>query len=97
MNGKDMYPTEEIFEEYFNFTEKDALNDDYELLGYDSSNFIPLSGSLVINIVIIAVTAIFMLMLNQVFLRGYRFHCFRQAAIRLGKVSILEPVSRLFT
>ena len=97
MNGKDMYPTEEIFEEYFNFTEKDAINDNYELLGYDSSNFIPLSGSLVINIVIISVTAIVMLLLDRLLMVGYRFRCFRQAAIRLGKVSILEPVFRLFT
>ena len=97
MNGKDMYPTEEIYEEYFNFTDKDPINDDYELLGYDSSNFIPLSGSLVINFVVIAVTAASLLLIDKLLLFGYKFYYFRQLAIRLRKVSILEPVSRLFT
>lgn len=97
MNGKDMYPTEEIFQEYFNFTEKVPINDDYELLGYDSSNFIPLSGSLVINIALIAITVISLLLIDKFLVMGYRFYYFRQMAIRLGKVSILEPVSRLFT
>ena len=73
MNGKDMYPTEEIFEKYFNFTEKDALNERYEIMGYDASNFIPLSGSLVINIIIMVGTVLAIKSLEKVLKWTYRF------------------------
>ena len=73
MNGKDMYPTEDIFEEYFNFTEKEAINDRYEIMGYDSSNFIPLSGSLIINIVIMVGSVLAIMSLEKLFKWTYRF------------------------
>ena len=73
MNGKDMYPTEDIYEEYFNFTEKDALNDRYEIMGYDSSNYIPLTGSLMINIVIMVGSVLAIKSLEKGFIWTYRF------------------------
>ena len=77
MNGKDMYPTEDIFEEYFNFTEKDPINDRYEIMGYDASNFVPLSGSLVINIIVMVGTVIAVKGFEYLLKKTYRFKCAR--------------------
>ena len=47
---KDMYPTDEIYEEYFNFTESESPIDQLEDLGYEGANFMSLTGSLLINL-----------------------------------------------
>ena len=45
-----MYPTDLIYGAIFNFTEKDSPIEHFEVLGYEGSNFIPLTGSAFINI-----------------------------------------------
>ena len=63
LNSKDMYPTETIYEEVCDFTEYGAISDWHEKLGYDISNFLPLTGSLSINIVILVLTWLVMMIL----------------------------------
>lgn len=50
LNQKDMYPTDIIFEEIFNFTETESPNEHFETLGYEGHNFIDMTGSVLINI-----------------------------------------------
>ena len=46
---KDMYPTDEIYEKVFEFTESKSPVDQFEDLGYEGANFLSLTGSLLIN------------------------------------------------
>jgi hypothetical protein len=64
LNQKDMYPTDEIFEEMFDFSETDSPIEHFETLGYEGSNFIEMTGSVLINIIIAIVTAIFVNLLS---------------------------------
>jgi hypothetical protein len=52
LNQKDMYPTGEIYPIIFNFTETESPIEHFEILGYEGANFVELSGSLLINIVL---------------------------------------------
>jgi hypothetical protein len=47
-----MYPTDIIYGLFFNFTEKESPFEHFEVLGYEGSNFVPLTGSAFINIAI---------------------------------------------
>ena len=48
-----MYPTDEIYGEVFNFTDTEPLNTNFEDMGYEDQNFVFLTGSLLLNMVII--------------------------------------------
>jgi hypothetical protein len=58
LTQKDMYPTDEIYEAIFNFSEKDSPIEHFEILGYEEANFITMIGSVLINIMIPAVTGL---------------------------------------
>ena len=45
-----MYPTDEIFEEIFDFSATESPIKHFETLGYEGSNFIEMTGSVLINI-----------------------------------------------
>ena len=53
-----MYPTDIIFPLIFNFTEKEAPIEHFEVLGYEGANFVPLTGSAFINIGIAVLSAL---------------------------------------
>lgn len=55
-----MYPTDEIFQYVFNFSESETINDQFEDLGYEGANFVELTGSLVINLILIIGSRIFL-------------------------------------
>jgi hypothetical protein len=55
-----MYPTDEIFEAIFDFTEKDSPIEHFETLGYEGANFVTMSGSLLINIIISLCLSLFL-------------------------------------
>ena len=55
----DMYPTDEIYEELFDFTESESPVEQFEDLGYEGANFMSLTGSLLINLCIVALIALF--------------------------------------
>ena len=48
-----MYPTDEIYGAVFNFKDVDSPVEHFEFLGYEGVIFISLSGSIIINLLII--------------------------------------------
>ena len=68
-----MYPTDIIYGETFNFTSTDSPIEHFEELGYEGANFVELSGSLLINILIAVVFSIFMKILDKVCVQMYTF------------------------
>ena len=72
-----MYPTDEIFEEVFDFSETESPIDHFETLGYEGSNFIQMTGSVLINILIAAFTAIVVRIANYVALKLRAFKYMR--------------------
>ena len=70
-----MYPTDEIFQYVFNFSESETINDQFEDLGYEGANFVELTGSLVINLILIIGSRIFLfiaLMIIKKFFSHYQ-------------------------
>ena len=65
-----MYPTDEIYEGTFNFTEKPSPIEHFEILGYEGANFITMTGSVFINILLPLVTYLVKLMILKI---TYRF------------------------
>jgi hypothetical protein len=61
-----MYPTDEIFEKVFDFSETTSPIEHFETLGYEGYNFIEMTGSVLINISIAILTAIAVRLLNRV-------------------------------
>jgi hypothetical protein len=47
-----MYPTDDIYPKVFNFSETESPIEHFEILGYEGANFVELSGSLLINVVV---------------------------------------------
>ena len=56
---KDMYPTDEIYEEVFDFSESESPIEQFEDLGYEGANFLGLTGSLIINLALTSLIAIY--------------------------------------
>ena len=73
MNQNDMYPTDIIFHLFFNFTEKDSPIEHFEVLGYEGSNFVPLTGSAFINIGLGVTTAILVSFIQYICRKLYKF------------------------
>ena len=96
LNSKDMYPTETMYENIGNFTEYGTISKWHEKLGYDISNFLPLTGSLSINIVILVLTWLLMLMLIYITLLCRRFQLMRKIGVKLENQNIIMATMRLF-
>ena len=62
----DVWPTDEIYEAIFNFTESDSFKDSFEILGYENSNFILLIGSTPINMIIVLIFALLAYIFNTI-------------------------------
>jgi hypothetical protein len=54
---KDMYPTDEIYGAIFEFTDSESPVEQFEDLGYEGANFLDLTGSLIINLILTSATA----------------------------------------
>ena len=83
LNQKDMYPTDEIFEFLFDFSETISPIEHFESLGYEGSNFIQMTGSLLINIAIAIVTALVMKFLNFMSVKCKRYPTMRRFGSKL--------------
>ena len=73
MNQNDMYPTDIIFPLFFNFTEKNSPIEHFEVLGYEGSNFVPLTGSAFINIGLAVITAIILNFVQYICVKLYKY------------------------
>lgn len=93
MNQKDMYPTDEIFAAIFHFSKTFSPIEHFESLGYEGSNFIEMTGSLLINLTIAIFTALVMKILYLVTIKNYQ----RPSMSRLGaKLSNNNTVAAIF-
>lgn len=126
LTQKDMYPTDEIYEALFNFTEKDYPKTDeepieeveyvpgrmlkeqeesitspemvagYEMLGYDNSNFVPLSGSGLINILIAVVSIVIYNIARYICRTMYRYQIARKIGLGFPRVNHYITLVRFF-
>ena len=81
LNQRDMYPMEEINEAVFNFSKTDALVsvtmdhvevENFDALGLEGLNFIELSGSLIINFMLLTVIGSFDKLIQKVCVYFYK-------------------------
>jgi hypothetical protein len=96
LNQKDMYPTDEIFEKMFDFGETDSPIEHFETLGYEGSNFIEMTGSLIINIIISILTA---MVVNTVFyfiLKCLTNKCARMIGARLKTNNTIGAILMIY-
>jgi hypothetical protein len=67
----DMWPTDEIYEQIFDFTETYPFQDSFEILGYENSNFMLLIGSSPINMLIVVIYALLAFIMIKI---GRNYH-----------------------
>ena len=92
---KDVYPTDEIYG-VLNLTESESEFDHFEDLGYEGANYLFLSGSLLIN-VLLALLFYFCNHTQKYFARKlYRFEIVRQHAKQNESSRILDSIIELF-
>jgi hypothetical protein len=56
---KDMYPTDVIYGKIFEFSDSYSPIELFEDMGYEGANFLSLSGSLIINLIISSLTLLY--------------------------------------
>ena len=61
-----MYPMDNINDFVFNFTETDSITDNFDRLGLEGTNFIVLSGSLIVNVLILLIYVYGMKVLHKI-------------------------------
>ena len=83
LNQKDMYPTDEIFEELFDFSETSSPIEHFETLGYEGSNFIEMTGSVLINISLAITTALILRIVNFLAIKCVKYRFMRKIGSNL--------------
>ena len=80
----------------FNFTEKDSAIEYFEILGYQGANFITMTGSVLINILIPLVTYALQYILLKLTYRFKEVSCMRKLGGRIQQISISSAIIPLF-
>lgn len=57
----------------FNFTETESINNNFDRLGLEGTNFIVLTGSLIINMLILIISVYSMKLLSKVCVYFYKY------------------------
>jgi len=96
LTQKDQYPTDEIYEGIFNFTEKDSAIEYFEILGYQGANFITMTGSVLINILIPLITYFVHISLLKLTYRYKKVDCMRKIGRNISKISVSAAILPLF-
>lgn len=91
-----MYPTDEIFEEVFNFTETDSPIVHFESLGYEGANFIEMTGSVIINILLAVITAIMVRLANYIALKLKKFKFIRVLGSKLKLENTIGAILMIY-
>jgi hypothetical protein len=86
LNQRDVYPTDEIYEAIFSFNETESWTDLFDMMGYSGSNFIDLSGSLLITLVIILLNTILRMLVQICLRKCYRRKWARRIGSRIQRV-----------
>jgi len=96
LTQKDQYPTDEIYEGIFNFTSKASAIEYFEILGYEGANFITMSGSVLINIMIPLVTYALHYILLKLTYRFKKVSCMKKLGSKIQQISIAGAILPLF-
>ena len=92
----DLYPTDEIYEAIFNFSKTEPRSEKYEMLGYDSQNFIQLSGSLSINMVTVVTYASTLALASFLACKLYKLEFARYVGCRIPETSTIANLVSIF-
>lgn len=93
---KDTYPTDDIYEVIFNFTETDSPIKRFEILGFEGSNFICLTGSVLINAITALISAFFIYFLQRCAMKNLRMACGGIFVKMIPKLSSFAGIQRIF-
>ena len=96
MNSKDKYDMDSIYGQITEFSKYDSYNDWHEKQAYEGSNFLPLAGSLTMNIVLILVPGFLMMVAHILTRKFYRVEIMRRLGTRLEETDIIMGLMRLF-
>ena len=91
-----MYPTDEIFDSVFDFTETQSPIVHFETLGYEGSNFIEMTGSVLINILIAVVTAILVRFVNYSALKLKKYKLMRLLGAKLKLENTIGAILMIY-
>jgi hypothetical protein len=78
-----MYPMDNINDLIFNFTETDSINDNIERLGLEGTNFVVLTGSLFINMLILITSVYGMKLLSKICVYFYKYKVARYIGLNI--------------
>ena len=78
-----MYPTDVLYEYLFNFTESESPIEYFEELGYEGANFVELTGSLIINIILGIIYGIVQSVLFYLAKKLYMYEFVREQGLKL--------------
>ena len=95
MNQRDMYPTDLLFG-VFDFTEKDSPIEHFEVLGYEGANFIPITGSAIINIVLFVLIHVARETARYACRKLYKCECARRLGIKLESASLHSAILNFY-
>lgn len=87
-----MYPTDLIYPVVFNFTDTDSPIEHFEDLGYEGSNFVDLSGSLLINILITIVGSVSVKLVEKLCIYFYKHRRARMIGSRIQNENFLTAI-----
>ena len=87
-----MYPSDIIFEGIFEFSETESPIEHFENLGYEGSNFVMMSGSLLINICITVSLSIVLHIIDFVCRKFYKFSFARNVGSKIVKSSAIGAI-----
>jgi hypothetical protein len=96
LNQRDMYPTDMIYPYVFNFTETDSPIEHFEELGYGGANFVELSGSLLINILIVLVIQVSKKILEKVCQLLYKYKFARNIGSKIEGTNVMAALVVLY-
>ena len=92
---RDMYPTDLLFG-VFDLTEKDSPIEHFEVLGYEGANFIPITGSAIVNIALLVLIHAGRETARCACRRLYKYECARRLGVKLESVSLHSAVLNFY-
>ena len=87
-----MYPTDLIYPVVFNFTDTDSPIEHFEELGYEGANYVDMSGSLLINILITIVASVSVKVVEKLCIYFYKHRRARMIGSRLQNQNFLTAI-----
>jgi hypothetical protein len=98
MNQREPYDPGIVYDFFFNFTETDPLNVNFERLGLESLNYIDLTGAMFIDILTLVLANLLYNVIQKICKRNYTNYWARYIGhkINVGEGSILKGIQIMF-